>query len=291
MRGFRFFFPMLRASLRVRRQLKESPGCVRFASIIMGPREFWTITVWETRQKMIDFMRSGDHEDIMWDFSKWLKSFWLMRWRPTTDEQGTWAGLALGENTPTREHQVPDRSPDQEAALQAVWDNMPRLKAAADPSGAAAFDYAPQQRRARRLVAGGVSSTLRLIVPPGRTFSGWLAVRRLRSSLLGNPDVLRAAFGISRPRELYVLVVFRNEDAWREFDASPMVEKLRNKWPDGVWTMRWDAENEFGHWDGLRLRRAKLGTQVKVPKAAEAATQWDEDAEAAEPGDRSKTLK
>lgn len=289
LRGLRFFFPMLRASLRIRRQLRESPGCVRFASIIMGPREFWTITVWETRQKMIDFMRSGEHEDIMWDFSKWLKSFWLMRWRPTTDEQGTWSGLQLGSRYPAEEQPVPERTADQQAALQAVWDNMPRLKAAAAPSGAASFDHAPQQRRARRLVAGGVSSTLRLIVPRGKTPAGWLAVRRLRSSLLENPDVLRAAFGISRPRELYALVVFRNEDAWREFDSSQMVEKLRERWPEGVWTMRWDAENEFGHWDGLRLRRVKLGTQVKVPKAAEAAVTLEGDEKETERSEGSRT--
>lgn len=278
---------MLRASLRIRRQLRESPGCVRFASIIMGPREFWTITVWETRQKMIDFMRSGEHEDIMWDFSKWLKSFWLMRWRPTPDEQGAWAGLKLGQSYTAGDRPAPERSADQEAALKAVWDNMPRLKAAAAPDGAASFDYAPQQRRARRLVAGGVSSTLRLNVPRGKTMAGWVALRRLRSKLLDNEDVLRAAFGISRPRELYALVVFRNEDAWRQFDSSPMLEGLRRRWPEGVWTMRWDAENEFGHWDGLRLRRAKLGTQVKVPKAAEAAVQFED--EAAEPQSSSRS--
>ncbi|MGI9194531.1 MAG: hypothetical protein ACR2FO_08515 [Actinomycetota bacterium] len=271
----RFFFPMLRASLRIRKQLKVSPGCVRFASIIMGPREFWTITVWETRQKMIDFMRSGEHEEIMWDFSKWLKSFWLMRWRPTEDEQGTWTGLPLGTKSALGTEAAPKRSKSQQKALDAVWDQMPRLKAAASPSGAAAFDYAPTQRRARRLVAGGVSATLRLEVPAGQTFAGWRAVRRLRANLLDNPDVLRCAFGVARASELYALTVFRHDQAWREFDTSEMVEGLRQRWPDGVWTMRWDAENEFGHWDGLRLRRVKLGLQIKVPKEAEAMSRLE----------------
>jgi len=262
---------MLRASLRIRKQLKSAPGCVRFASIIMGPREFWTITVWETRQTMIDFMRSGEHEDIMWDFSKWLKSFWLMRWRPTTDERGAWTGLPLSQRLELPQAPLARKSDDQQAALKAVFDKMPRLKAAASPSGAASFDYSPGQRRARKLVAGGVSSTLRLEVPAAQTFSGWRALRGLRADLLKNDDVLRAAFGVAKPRELYALIVFRHEEAWREFEVSDLVQGLRERWPDGVWTMRWDAENEFGHWDGLRLRRVKLGTQVNVPKAAQAA--------------------
>ncbi|MGH2771763.1 MAG: antibiotic biosynthesis monooxygenase [Actinomycetota bacterium] len=280
LRSVLLFFPMLGASLRIRKQLAEAPGCIRFASIIMGPREFWTITVWETRQTMIDFMRSGAHEDIMWDFKDWLKSFWLMRWSPTGEELGTWTGMHLGQKL-ALPAPPPERTEQQQEALKAAMDVLPRLKAAAAPSGKASFDYSPAQRRARRLVAGGIGATLRLEVPARQTLSAWWAVRRLRAKLLQDTNVLRAAFGISKPRELYSLIVFRHEEAWREFQNSPMLARMRERWGDGLWTMRWEAENEFGHWDGLRLRRVKLGTAVEVPKGYEKAIAVESDAEKA----------
>ena len=78
-----WLFPqMMIASLRVRAQLRRDTGVVRWASIVASPSEFWTITVWRSRHEMQEFMRSGVHDDILWLFSKWLQSFWLMRWRP-----------------------------------------------------------------------------------------------------------------------------------------------------------------------------------------------------------------
>lgn len=268
LKGVRFLPSMVRASLRIRRQLAGTPGCIRFASIFMSGREVWTITVWRSRQEMLDFMRSGAHEDIMWDFSRWLDSFWLMRWRPSEDEDGHWDGLCLAMPLPSPGGGTARRTGDQARALEAVYEAVPRLRAAAGPSGAASFEHSPAQRKARRLVAGGVGATVRLRVPAGRSAPAWRELARMRRCLLARAGVLRCAIGISRPGELYVLAVFRSEEAWREFRDGDWVARLRSRWPDGLWLMRWEADNEFGHWDGLRLRRVKLGTKVSVPDAA-----------------------
>jgi len=262
---------MLRASLRIRKQLAETPGCIRFANIVMGPREFWTLTVWETRQEMLDFMRSGAHEDIMWDFSRWLDSFWLMRWRPTEQELGQWHGLSLA-----RKKALPapplERSPEQEARLNAAFRSLPRLRAASGSSGAAGIDHAPSQRRARAQVAGGLGGTLRIEVPKrSQVPIAWARLRKIRRDILGDEDVLRSAFGVSGVNETYMLAIFRNAEAWTRFETSEAVRELRQRWPHGVWTMRWDADNEFGHWDGMRMRRIKLGTTLSMPEAAKRA--------------------
>lgn len=268
---------MLRASLRIRKQLEETPGCLRFANIVMGPREFWTLTIWQTRQEMLDFMRSGAHEDIMWDFSHWLDSFWLMRWRPTEQEVGRWSGLPLAQRK-ALPAPPPERTPEQEARLTAAFESLPRLRAASAPSGAASIDYAPGQRRARAQVAGGVGGTLRIEVPrTSQVMTAWAKLRRIRRHILTNDDVVRSAFGISRMNETYMLAVFKNAEAWTAFESSEAVLDLRRRWPEGVWTMRWDADNEFGHWDGMRMRRIKLGSMIAMPKAAkEAAMAPDE---------------
>ncbi len=49
---------------------------------------------------------------------------------------------------------------------------------------------------------------------------------------------------------------------------SPLLEEAARRWPDGLWANEWLPENEFGHWDGMRLRRARSRYTIQVPKAA-----------------------
>lgn len=272
LRSVRFFVPMWRASARIRGQLTDTPGCLRFASMVTGPREFWTLTVWRSRQEMLDFMRSGAHEEFMWRVTRWMDSFWLMRWSPSPQEIGDWSGLKLSPAGDAPEPEV-HRSEDQEQALRTALAAIPRLKAAAGPRGAPTFDSAPSQRRARARVAGGVGATLRLELPGAAAAArAWLTLRRLRRQLLGRGDVLRCAFGVARPTELFLLAVLGNESAFQRFARHPEIARLQERWPGRVWAMRWDAVNEFGHWDHLRLRRVKLGTAIAIPEGARAFT-------------------
>lgn len=262
---------MLRASYRIRRQLSATPGCLRFANVVVSPKEVWTLTVWRTRHEMLEFMRSGAHESIMWIFASWLESFWLMRWRPTTQETGTWGGLQLAQPNALPPEPT-ERSPKQEAALEAALRSLPRLRAAAGPDGGASIDYAPGQRRARGMVAGAVGGTVRVEVDRGRDVrAAWQLLHRIQRRVLADETALRCAFGASQSRVLYLLGLFRNDTTWRSFMASEEMLQLQRRWPDGTWTMRWEADNEFGHWDGLRLRRIKLGTMIEVPEPARTA--------------------
>lgn len=261
---------MMRASLRIRTQLTETPGCLRFANIVMSPREFWTVTVWRSRQEMLDFMRSGAHEEIMWRFSTWLDSFWLMRWRPSSEESGSWAGLTLAP--PPADAVAPERSPEQRAALAAALESLPRLRAAAGADGAASLHDSPSQRKWRHMVSGAVGATIRVEVDHLRNGpAARRATARLRRDLLTSGEALRCAFGSSDLRTFYLLVLFRDARAWTDFADSAEIEGLRRRWPQGMWMMRWDADNEFGHWDGLRLRKVKFTTPVTVPEAARSA--------------------
>lgn len=270
------FVPMLISSMRIRRQLAHTDGCLRFASIIAGPREFWTITVWETRDKMLDFMRSGAHEDIMWLFGKWLDSFWLTRWIPTEDEYGSWSGLSL--SPATSQTQAPERGEAEQKALEAALDAIPQLRASVGPSGAPDYEHSPFVRRRRKMVQGGVGATVRIKVPHlWQVPAAWRDLAGMRRRMLDHADVLRWAVGISRPRELYALAVLRNHDIAERFLSSRGTQALRERWGDGFWAMRWDPTNEFGHWDGLRLRSERLGTAIRVPEDAARAADYDPD--------------
>lgn len=268
LKGARFFPSMLLASLRIKRQLKDTPGCTRFASIVAGPREFWTITVWDSRDKMMEFMRSGAHEEIMWLFGKWLRSFWLMRWSPTPQEQGRWGDGSLAVAPP--EPPAETSQPPQSEALEAALESMPRLKASTDPRGAARYDASPMVRRSHKAVAGGAAVVVRL-----RARHRWQAlaagrdIRRLSRALSEHEAALRWVSGMGSLRERFLLVVLHDEDACERFLANPVHERLAQRWGSAYWAMAWEAANEFGHWDGFRLRQTRARAAVSVPQHAQ----------------------
>jgi hypothetical protein len=79
--------------------------------------------------------------------------------------------------------------------------------------------------------------------------------------------MLRAVVGVSKPGDVYLLSVWRDRDGMQRLLKSPQLAALQEKWP-GTWANEWVPENEFGHWDGLRLRRARSRYSINVPQAA-----------------------
>lgn len=280
LRGFHRFPQMFIASRRIRKQLAETPGCVRFASIIAGPREFWTITVWESRDKMLDFMRSGPHEEIMWLFGKWLDSFWLMRWRPTADEYGTWSDETLGPVDDGR-RKSRSRTTQEAEALAAALEAMPVLKASTGPEGAPTYDASPAARRHRRAVSGAAAVAVRIEAGPlHHSFRAWRDMQQVGRRLSADDAVLRSVTGFSGWRDHYALAVLRDEDSCTRFLEGAEQQQMHERWGDRCWMMRWQPENEFGHWDTLRLRREPLGTggaAIPVPEDAARAALVPED--------------
>jgi hypothetical protein len=258
-----WFFPhMLIATLRVRRQLKRTSDVVRWASIIAGPTEFWTITVWKSQHDMHEFMRSGAHDDIMWLFSRWLQSFWLMRWRPGPEELGRWKGLAMGRAEPA--YKVDGTKPE---ALEKALEHLPQLRSAMGDDGSVSHDTTVSARRRRAEVRGAGGGVVHVKTSPGRTVAAYLALRRLEREARDDPDYLKGVVGISRPGQVYLLSVWRDRAGTRRMLRSPQLGKLREQFP-GAWANEWLPENEFGHWDGLRLRRTRTRYSIQMPKAA-----------------------
>lgn len=242
LRGVRFFPAMLVATLRARRQLARTRGIVRWASVIAGPTEFWTLTVWSGVQDLQEFMRSGAHGQVMWRMPRWLQSFWLARWRPGQAEVGAWNGLSLSSTA--RGDDSADAGLDEGAEF-VRW---------ALQSGGLTYDRSPLVRRSREKLGdlGGVvvrvDTTPRSLVPALR------ALRSLKRTLQADPDVVRLFVGAARFHELYLFAVCRSRGAARAAVESEWVTRARRRWGEAVWVLEWRPENEFGHWDGLRMR-------------------------------------
>ncbi|MGH9279188.1 MAG: hypothetical protein ACRD12_13920 [Acidimicrobiales bacterium] len=272
LRGPWFFPHMMIASVRVRRQLKRDTQVVRWASIVAGPSEFWTITVWSSRHDMQEFMRSGAHDEIMWLFSKWLRSFWLMRWQPGSIEVGQWKGLAMSpphDEAPGNGAVMIDRMPNgqRDALLEKALEHLPKLKEAMGDDGVVSYDSTVFARRRRAEVGAAGGAIVHIHTEPARTPLALLDMRRLRQECEKDDAMLRAVVGVSKPGDVYLLSVWRDREGMQRLLTSPQVKAMRQKWP-GTWANEWVPENEFGHWDGLRLRRARSRYAINVPQAA-----------------------
>lgn len=254
LRHVRFLPHMLNATLAIRRQLDGADGVVRWASIVAGPTEFWTISAWDSRHRMQEFMRSDAHGRWMWRFSDWLSSFWLMRWRPGRREIGRWDGLALssGDRPPAGEATDPANPPGE--VLASIRDEMPGLYEALDPDGAPPPGRSLDVRRARRHVLGAAGVIVRVRVPTVRLPVVLAGMRRVRRDLREDDRLVGCAVGVGRRDEAFLLGVWRDRTGAVELLEGDWVADARQRFGDRFWASDWQPESEFGHWDGRRLR-------------------------------------
>ncbi|MFN2506294.1 MAG: hypothetical protein ABR540_19115 [Acidimicrobiales bacterium] len=264
LRGPWFFPQMMIASLRIRRQLRRDTGVVRWASVVAGPSEFWTITVWHSRHDMQEFMRSGAHDEIMWLFSKWLRSFWLMRWRPGATEMGEWKGLNMAQAEPDF-----DKAPNGQrgALLEQALEHLPKLKSAMAADGTVNYDTTVFAKRRRAEVGSAGGAIVHIHASPSQTPLEIRDLWALKREADRDPSLLRVVVGVSTPGDVYLLGVWQDREGVRRLLQSPQLRRLKERWP-GCWANEWIPENEFGHWDGLRLRRARAKYSITVPQAA-----------------------
>jgi len=60
----------LRWSLKIRRQLRNDPGCAGFAlDAQLASKTFWTLSAWQSRDAMMRFVRSGEHAAMLRDMA------------------------------------------------------------------------------------------------------------------------------------------------------------------------------------------------------------------------------
>lgn len=260
LRGRRHVRLMHAATARVLRELDVTPGAERVVSLVAGQREFWSVSVWTTRHAMQEFMRSGAHGAYLWEVGRWLESFWLMRWRPTERELGSWGGRTLAPVP------APDSPPGalDPATRERILAAIPTLAQAYGPSGAPTYDSAPEVRWDRELLAGASGVLLRAPTQ----------ARALRRTLLtvhdearADADLLRVVHGRAHRRAgSYLLGLWAGHDG-----PARTIERLADRLAghaeaDALWACELAPEHEFGRWDDLRVRdRALLGTLDPAP--------------------------
>ncbi len=252
LRSVRFFPVMMLATKRIRRQLTNTEGVLRWASVVAGPTEFWTITVWRSPHAMQEFVRSGAHGAVMWRFADWLRSFWLMRWKPGQRELGSWSGVCMARREPSAPPGRPGAPPPE--VLETVLAGMPYLREAMGADGVATYDNARMARVRRQQVEGAGGAVVRISAPLHRLPVALAQLRSVRRRLRAHPELLEGAVGFGRPGEVYLLTVWTDRAFAERFLESPWARKAASRWGDAYWALECLPENEFGKLDGRRLR-------------------------------------
>lgn len=275
LKSARFFPRMMSATMEIRRQLDGTEGLVGWASIVANPTEFFTLTAWRSRHLMQEFMRSDAHGAYMWNVSQWLESFWLMRWLPGSHQIGSWRGLELAPaeeliadtglgdpegHGPGRLASLAPPPDAPEVVAEDMAAHMPELYEALSPEGAASYDRAPSTRRFRRYVAGAGGAVVRIATSTARIPMALRELKKLRSDLedTAGDRLLGTAVGVGKPHEAYLLGVFTDRTHVIELLEDDWVSEGADRWGEGFWASEWLPENEFGHWDGRRLRDAAV---------------------------------
>ncbi len=235
LRSLRFSLPMVRARRYVAAQLATTPGLIRYVSAIASPTEFLTMTVWENRQAMFNFMSSGAHQEFMWMFTRWSASFWSIRWIPSDAEEGTWQGLSLrnlSEKDEQRWSEVQSQAPQLTLAVHQPG-RMPGGRLA-DPSGCDVY---------------AVTALVEAATPGhiGKLLASAQGFRRESDQT----RLLRWNIGAVGPRSFWILTLWR-----ANAEGQLKVVRTLHQSLSASWTMGWRAgEYEIGNWNGLRLRQ------------------------------------
>ena len=94
------------------------------------------------------------------------------------------------------------------------------------------------------------------------------ALEAVRRAAAGSGHVARSSVGLGKPGEVHLLTVWQDITAPSAFLRGPEIGALQQRWPCGVWGQVWVPENEFGTWDGLRLRRGRDRYAIRMPAEA-----------------------
>ena len=227
--------PMLAARKRVRAQLGQTRGLMRWADAIASPTEFYTLTCWANQQVMFNFMSSDAHRDMMWLFTKWSDEFWSMRWWPSECEVGDWQGkhFALRGDKSLERRPL---SPIPDIALS------PRA-GPVDPS------VCPVTAVLARTDVRDLDVLRRLL-------------HMRRTLKLQTPRLVRWALGSVELNQYLLLTI------WEQYDEQ-VLSSLADSLP-GAWLMAWrPGDYEIGHWDGLRLRQLAKRTPSEKAVSSE----------------------
>ncbi|SRR5579885_1750633 len=80
LKHFWYLLPMYLAYRGLRRDLKVSPGLIRYAFLLQSPLACFTISIWESEQALIIFSNTTNHINAVRRAKQLCRSIWSTYW-------------------------------------------------------------------------------------------------------------------------------------------------------------------------------------------------------------------
>src|SRR5207247_8362915 len=81
LRHFWMLFPMYLTYRRMRRDLNQTAGLIRYAFLVQNPLTCCTLSLWESEEALIAFSNVSSHVQAVRLAKRWCRDIWSAYWR------------------------------------------------------------------------------------------------------------------------------------------------------------------------------------------------------------------
>jgi hypothetical protein len=99
LKHFWMLVPMYLTYLRMRRDLKQAPGLIRYAFLLQNPVTCCTFSLWESEEAIITFSNVPNHIQGVRRAGRWCREIWSAYWRidAISKHASQWQGSGQGQ--------------------------------------------------------------------------------------------------------------------------------------------------------------------------------------------------
>ena len=80
LKHFLLLLPMYFAFCRMRRDLKQAPGLIRYAFLLQSPVACCTFSIWESEEDIVTFSNVPHHIQAVRSAGRWCREIWSAYW-------------------------------------------------------------------------------------------------------------------------------------------------------------------------------------------------------------------
>lgn len=99
LRHFWMLLPMYLTYRRLRRDLNQFPGLIRYAFLIQNPVACCTLSIWESESALVSFSNVPNHVYAVRRAKRWCRDIWSAYWRinAVSKYARQWQGSGQGQ--------------------------------------------------------------------------------------------------------------------------------------------------------------------------------------------------
>lgn len=98
LKHFWMLLPMYLTYRRMRRDLNQAPGLIRYAFLVQNPVACCTLSLWESEEAIITFSNVPSHIHVVRSSGRWCREIWSAYWRidAVSKHANQWQGPGQG---------------------------------------------------------------------------------------------------------------------------------------------------------------------------------------------------